>query len=1492
MLKDEDIILLIADKTAKEQYMSLAFEWQTKTKESGSLPEIVDLSLLDADQSDEDNGESMIATVLAIATIVNTVKKAHIVFVAGENEDNAKINRCKNNIIDALFNVHESNRHQGGLFSRNVTNAKKGLKEKNNINEATDLTVIDVNNHDAVLDHLTKLAKIKCHTIATTVEEKVKEIEKEKEKEKQLQQQRHELVEDAIIPNILIPLKKQMELNVEHIESELVEFCTKVTKINKNDDRISQMTRWIMVANQLKQISELNSIAKVIQKCNQNMYFICDIWDKCCQIVNKWLKNIKEKIIEFANKCNNNGTAASDDHDDINNNFAFLHNNFCLLCFLIDSEVGNDQVIETQGIIAEYVIKYIQQCQIRIKELISRCSRDCSQYIVNYYKRIVSIANVFRMPIVEYNYNINEKNSENIFEFIKKQEIASGEELINMCKILMVLLPETIASERILGNHTNASTTKFISQIEIVNKIQNCSDIIKYSLSNEWYQLKCSCIESLNDICKYLDTEITNIESDWEKAEKAPYLCIANGILVLKTPELFLKYFNDFADNENICNEFKQKFSNIEQRLIAYVNDLMKRAHELGYRLTHCYNCVDFVELVQFLLNLVSKLEKSGLTKVLPKMGDCCQNINEYLINTLRQQLKLIQTLEISFDEKESSSNIVVFGINAKTNAMKIIQSFDFVLQCKTLEWADRSTFATSDCVMELKEFEKEIDSSIEYLSAIFSKFGSLCIETLKGGFAEILENLENVDYNRIKCREQVFCLINILVGLSQPWHTELSKEIITVIFQEIAKYYGKLEAKCVDMMHQDNSNLLLVSRHVQTLAMIDWFVTFLNKDCGSQGIGKKGVEMHSFWQLYKRLANRSNKKRDDIANIMSYDIFGVKFNEIQLQLEENKIDHENITINKNVIDVHKSFYCDLIMDFCDITQIQLDLLLNRQMIWKNKFKNGIPQNYACDMSKTKELLMQIRSQHLLDICDKHLGQNTLSYFQSSKQNIVEFVENWTQERLEQKLGCFIDEYPMSSWIYQRLIWIGFYKNSKNENCLIDLLPKDIVSYILIFAQWNFLEQLESFCKFNWKCYGYYDKNTMYNPFLLSYNNIEDEIEYFENICMLYQLKNDNINIIKTIKQTLIKICKDIETVYDKYLTFETYIDYPVRYLHDSCVRNIIKGKSRTVWKKCCIEAFYRISDHVNRECQKEMQNLDYKKKDISTPLLLRCVASLSENYFTFPLITMGLENLKQRNLTVVGAMKDQISLVIDTFGEHATGTGFFSMSQFINDTINQSMCDLLYVEKSILLKATKLESSIAVYLNSFELKDIDCIFEQLDVLSRLSKECKSIKIDDIDAKLNVILDRIRNYVLKRGLTSVDIILTMLGLFKIENNFQGIGDTGLTILKKEIVFVNCLNNGIFLNDTKEKDRPDSEIFSLELNQRILQIAVMIECPFETTDVENDDNSNSQEKMQQDLLIHVLKNKRKSLMANDQMYSNMIDSFCSSIKNVQNKINSL
>ena len=43
-------------------------------------------------------------------------------------------------------------------------------------------------------------------------------------------------------------------------------------------------------------------------------------------------------------------------------------------------------------------------------------------------------------------------------------------------------------------------------------------------------------------------------------------------------------------------------------------------------------------------------------------------------------------------------------------------------------------------------------------------------------------------------------------------------------------------------------------------------------------------------------------------------------------------------------------------------------------------------------------------------------------------------------------------------WKIARIIWIGFYKNDKNDDCFIPILGKDIVHFILKFLGYTLVQ--------------------------------------------------------------------------------------------------------------------------------------------------------------------------------------------------------------------------------------------------------------------------------------------------------------------------------------------------------------------------------------------------------------------------------------------------
>lgn len=78
-------------------------------------------------------------------------------------------------------------------------------------------------------------------------------------------------------------------------------------------------------------------------------------------------------------------------------------------------------------------------------------------------------------------------------------------------------------------------------------------------------------------------------------------------------------------------------------------------------------------------------------------------------------------------------------------------------------------------------------------------------------------------------------------------------------------------------------------------------------------------------------------------------------------------------------------------------------------------------------------------------------------------------------KELQQRLKCIkqIGRFSLP-WKMSRILWIGFYKNLQNDYCLIYLLPKDLIKYILSFNGFFYHSNVV-------KLY-YYNINTYYLP--------------------------------------------------------------------------------------------------------------------------------------------------------------------------------------------------------------------------------------------------------------------------------------------------------------------------------------------------------------------------------------------------------------------------
>lgn len=69
----------------------------------------------------------------------------------------------------------------------------------------------------------------------------------------------------------------------------------------------------------------------------------------------------------------------------------------------------------------------------------------------------------------------------------------------------------------------------------------------------------------------------------------------------------------------------------------------------------------------------------------------------------------------------------------------------------------------------------------------------------------------------------------------------------------------------------------------------------------------------------------------------------------------------------------------------------------------------------------------------------EELGVNYTEYIAAAPAETKQFGQELKQ--------LLIDN--ANAWKYQRLIWIGYYKNNDNNQCLFNILPKDVIAMII-----------------------------------------------------------------------------------------------------------------------------------------------------------------------------------------------------------------------------------------------------------------------------------------------------------------------------------------------------------------------------------------------------------------------------------------------------------
>ena len=73
--------------------------------------------------------------------------------------------------------------------------------------------------------------------------------------------------------------------------------------------------------------------------------------------------------------------------------------------------------------------------------------------------------------------------------------------------------------------------------------------------------------------------------------------------------------------------------------------------------------------------------------------------------------------------------------------------------------------------------------------------------------------------------------------------------------------------------------------------------------------------------------------------------------------------------------------------------------------------------------------------------------QQKIKVFYTCAYNAANVIDSFGQA-----IGIKLLPYARVPWNFERLIWIGFYKNMQNEKCLFAILPKELVKYILDFS--------------------------------------------------------------------------------------------------------------------------------------------------------------------------------------------------------------------------------------------------------------------------------------------------------------------------------------------------------------------------------------------------------------------------------------------------------
>ena len=186
-----------------------------------------------------------------------------------------------------------------------------------------------------------------------------------------------------------------------------------------------------------------------------------------------------------------------------------------------------------------------------------------------------------------------------------------------------------------------------------------------------------------------------------------------------------------------------------------------------------------------------------------------------------------------------------------------------------------------------------------------------------------------------------------------------------------------------------------------------------------------------------------------------NYSMFDIDFGKININDEETKInsnefddddDDEQKTIPTNDDDNNHD-ETDLLKYFPKQSHIVQDAL-NDLEIKCGKLDRWFIKCYKYSLSFIIKQYIQMSKYYQPSLMDK----NT-THYRRDRQIHVHVIDARNSNDVKSMLDC---EYYEIEWKYERLIWIAYFKNDENEQCLLKYVPKVLLLIIIRYLKTEF----------------------------------------------------------------------------------------------------------------------------------------------------------------------------------------------------------------------------------------------------------------------------------------------------------------------------------------------------------------------------------------------------------------------------------------------------